>query len=98
MTRIMDNKYVKRPAGVVLSPDETKIYLVEAHPSSPRLVVFELKRDGTVVDAPPYIVHDFDKGKGGDGLCIDSHGKSPPRALTSAVAHAGAGEVVCACR
>lgn len=77
VTRIVDNRYVKQPAGIALSPDETKLYLIDGHHSASRLVVFELKRDGSIVDAPPYIIHDFGKGRLADGLCIDSHGTRP---------------------
>jgi len=74
VVRILDNHQVKRPAGIVLSPDETKLYIVDAHPSSPRLLAFALRRDGTVIEVP-HVIYDFVKGKGGNGLCIDHHGE-----------------------
>ncbi len=75
MTQILNNRYVKRPSGIAVSANETILYLVENHSAANRLLAFQLQKDGSVADTPPRIIHDFGRGRGGDGLCLDRQGQ-----------------------
>ncbi len=71
VTRIIDD--VTKPNGIVLSPDMKTLYLAESHPRGDRLLLaYPLKADGTV--GPKKVLHDFGKGRGIDGMCIDVQG------------------------
>ena len=66
---------VHMPNGIVTSPDNRKLYLIEAHPDRDfhrDIRVYDLKPDGTVADERVLI--DFYPGRSGDGMCIDAEG------------------------
>ncbi|MBK8504145.1 MAG: SMP-30/gluconolactonase/LRE family protein [Saprospiraceae bacterium] len=66
---------VQMPNGVVISPDNKKLYLIEAHPDTDRhrsILVFDLDRDGSISNQRTLI--DFYPGRSGDGMCIDAEG------------------------
>ncbi len=64
---------VKKPNGIVLSPDMKTLYLAENNPAGDRhLLAYPLKADGTV--GKKHILHDFGKGRGIDGMTIDIKG------------------------
>ena len=61
--------------GVMISPDDRKLYVVEMNrgPNGPRRVrVFDLGTDGTASN--PRVFHEFFPGRGGDGMVIDVDG------------------------
>ncbi|MEZ4703572.1 MAG: SMP-30/gluconolactonase/LRE family protein [Rhodothermales bacterium] len=66
---------VHMPNGVVISPDNRTLYLIEAHPDAGRnrhIKAYDLLADGSV--ANPRILIDFYPGRSGDGMCIDAEG------------------------
>jgi gluconolactonase len=66
---------VHMPNGIVLSPDETTLYLIEAHPDADHhrdIRAYDLSADGTV--SGERVVIDFYPGRSGDGMCIDAEG------------------------
>ena len=66
---------VHMPNGIVTSPDNTKLYLIEAHPNANHhrdIRVYDLKDNGTVANGR--ILIDFYPGRSGDGMCIDAKG------------------------
>ena len=66
---------VHMPNGIVLSPDESKLYLIEAHPDADRhrdIRVYDVAVDGSLKNGRVLI--DFYPGRSGDGMCIDSQG------------------------
>lgn len=66
---------VHMPNGIVLSPDEKVLYLIEAHPDADHnrcIFAYDLRDDGTVANRRTLI--DFYPGRSGDGMCIDSEG------------------------
>lgn len=66
---------VHMPNGIVTSPDDTKLYVIEAHPDADHLRdirVYDLNGDGTVSN--PRVLIDFYPGRSGDGMCIDASG------------------------
>ncbi|MCA9121497.1 MAG: SMP-30/gluconolactonase/LRE family protein [Planctomycetaceae bacterium] len=66
---------VHMPNGIVTSPDNSKLYLIEAHPDADHhrdIRVYDLNADGTVSNGRVLI--DFYPGRSGDGMCIDAEG------------------------
>ncbi len=64
---------VQKPNGIVLSPDMATLYLADSSPRGHQhLLAFPLKPDGTV--GPKRLLHDFGKGRGIDGMCVDVRG------------------------
>lgn len=71
VTRIID--HVKKPNGIILSPDMKWLYLAENDPKGKRLLLkYPLNKDGSV--GKHKVLHDFGKGRGIDGMAIDSKG------------------------
>lgn len=65
---------VQKPNGIILSPDMKTLYLADNNPSGNRhLLAFELKPDGSV--GAKKLLHDFGKGRGIDGMCVDVKGQ-----------------------
>ena len=65
---------VHMPNGLVISPDESVIYLIEAHPDTDHnrcILAFDL-RDGELSNRR--ILINFYPGRSGDGMCIDREG------------------------
>lgn len=66
---------VHMPNGIVTSPDNKRLYLIEAHPGADHrreIRVYDLKDNGRVSGGRTLI--DFYPGRSGDGMCIDSTG------------------------
>ncbi|MEO8493669.1 MAG: SMP-30/gluconolactonase/LRE family protein [Planctomycetota bacterium] len=66
---------VHMPNGIVTSPDNKKLYLIEAHPAADHhrdIRVYDLNADGSVSNGRVLI--DFYPGRSGDGMCIDAEG------------------------
>ncbi|HIE93511.1 MAG TPA: SMP-30/gluconolactonase/LRE family protein [Acidobacteria bacterium] len=75
VTRILTEPEVIRPNGIVISPDDTTLYLLETEQSAagPRLIrAYDLSEDGTVSNMR--VFHDFHPGRSGDGMTVDSGG------------------------
>jgi gluconolactonase len=66
-------KDVEKPNGIAVSPDMKLLYLADNNPKGNRhLLVFPLKADGSV--GAKKVLHDFGKGRGIDGMEVDSKG------------------------
>lgn len=66
---------VHMPNGIVTSPDNQRLYLIEAHPDAEHhrdIRVYDLNADGTVSNGR--VLFDFYPGRSGDGMCIDAKG------------------------
>jgi gluconolactonase len=66
---------VHMPNGIVVSPDNQRLYLIEAHPEADHhrdIRVYDLSGDGSVSNGRVLI--DFYPGRSGDGMCIDAKG------------------------
>ena len=75
VTRIITQPEIQRPNGIALSPDERTLYLVDSCPilgGHRKIWAFDLSADGT--PSGQRLVVDFGKGRGGDGMCVDSEG------------------------
>ncbi len=77
LVRVLDNKIVARPNGIAISQDEKTLYVVDNNPVVPqrKLWAFTLNDGGSgLPTGKPRELHDFGKGRGGDGMCMDSEG------------------------
>lgn len=73
--RILTEPETEMPNGIVISPDDSTLYLIEAHPDAgkPRMIrAYDLQEDGTVANRR--IFHNFYPGRSGDGMTIDAAG------------------------
>ena len=67
--------FTDMPNGIVTSPDDKRLYLIEAHPDAKHLRsirAFDLNANGVPISQRPFI--NFYPGRSGDGMCIDSKG------------------------
>lgn len=75
LDQILAYPEVHMPNGIVTSPDNKLLYLIEAHPDADHhrdIRVYDLNDDGTVSGGR--VVIDFYPGRSGDGMCIDAKG------------------------
>ena len=75
LARILAAPDVRSPNGIQISPDDRKLYLVEANqgPGGPRLIrSYDLQPDGTVHNMR--VLYDFSPGRSADGMSIDTQG------------------------
>jgi gluconolactonase len=73
VTRVISD--VRKPNGIVLSPDQKTLYLAESNVAPKRsrqLRAYSLKEDGTV--GPTKVLHDFGADRGIDGMTVTSEG------------------------
>lgn len=64
---------VEKPNGIILSPNMKTLYLANSNPGGPQqLLAYPLRSDGTV--GAKRVLHDFGKGRGIDGMCVDREG------------------------
>ncbi len=75
VTQILAFPEVHMPNGIVTSPDNKKLYVIEAHPDADHhrdIRVYDLRQDGSVSNGR--VLVDFYPGRSGDGMCIDAKG------------------------
>jgi gluconolactonase len=75
LARILAAPDVRGPNGIQISPDDRKLYLVEANQTQggPRLIrSYDLQPDGTVRNMK--VLYDFSPGRSADGMSIDVEG------------------------
>lgn len=73
--QILREPDVHRPNGIVLSPDEETLYLIETDGGEGRnrnISAYDILPDGTVTNHR--VLVDFYPGRSGDGMCIDAEG------------------------
>ena len=66
---------IHMPNGIVISPDERTLYLIEAHPDADHhrdIRAYDLHEDGSL--SHERLLIDFYPGRSGDGMCIDAEG------------------------
>ncbi|MGE3820060.1 MAG: SMP-30/gluconolactonase/LRE family protein [Isosphaeraceae bacterium] len=77
VTRILSQPEIERPNGLALTPDAKTLYLIDSHarPGGNRKIwAFGLTDAGAVAPGSRRLVYDFGKGRGGDGLRLDTAG------------------------
>lgn len=75
VVQLLTEPEIHMPNGIVLSPDEKILYLIEAHSGANRhrkILAFDLSKDGSISNKRTLI--DFYPGRSGDGMCIDEKG------------------------
>lgn len=75
VVRILQSPDIHMPNGLVTAPDDSILYLIEAHPNADRnrnIRAFALGDDG--VASNDRMLIDFYPGRGGDGMAIDAEG------------------------
>ncbi len=75
LTQLLAWPVVHMPNGIVTSPDDKILYVIETHPAADRhrnILAFDLKRDGSLANRRTHI--DFYPGRSGDGMCVDAQG------------------------
>jgi gluconolactonase len=75
LTQLLKWPDIHMPNGIVISPDNRTLYLIEAHPDADRnrnILAFDLATDGSLSNRRTLI--NFYPGRSGDGMCIDSQG------------------------
>ena len=75
LSRILNRPSIERPNGLIVSPDDRILYLIEANSAAggARMIrAYDLHPDGTV--SGMRVFHNFYPGRSGDGMCIDSDG------------------------
>lgn len=75
VSRLLAAPQIQKPNGIMTSPDDKTLYLVEANQSQSgaRMIrAYDLLPDGTVRNMR--VFHDFSPGRSADGLCIDTKG------------------------
>ena len=73
--RILTEPDIDKPNGLVISPDDKTLYMIEANgrENGARMIrAYDLQPDGTVTNMR--VFHDFYPGRSGDGMTIDSEG------------------------
>ncbi|MBS7706049.1 SMP-30/gluconolactonase/LRE family protein [Chelatococcus asaccharovorans] len=76
VVRILDHHRVREPNGIVVSPDDATLYLVENDPRPGgirRLLAFALDETGAAGEGR--VLHDFGDGRSADGLSVDRSGR-----------------------
>ncbi|MCC6863073.1 MAG: SMP-30/gluconolactonase/LRE family protein [Bryobacterales bacterium] len=75
LARILASPDIEKPNGVMISPDDRTLYLVESNQveGGARMIrAYDLAGDGSVRNMR--VFHNFYPGRSADGLCIDSRG------------------------
>jgi len=72
INRILTEPEIRAPNGLIVSPDDKTFYLVDSGPQDRVIRSYDLAPDGTVSNMR--VFHDFNPGRGGDGLAIDTEG------------------------
>jgi gluconolactonase len=75
MHQLLTEPQVQMPNGMVVSPDDKILYLIEAHGEknhNRNILAFDLHDDGSISNRR--ILYDFYPGRSGDGMSIDKEG------------------------
>ena len=76
VTRVITQPAIGRPNGIAVTPDGRTLYVVDSNYISPtanrKIWAFDVAADGSV--AKQRQVYDFGRGRGGDGMRLDSQG------------------------
>ncbi|QXD23882.1 SMP-30/gluconolactonase/LRE family protein [Opitutia bacterium ISCC 51] len=74
-TQLLAEPDVHMPNGIIVSPDEKTLHLIEAHGEASKkrcIVSYKLAADGSLSKRSQII--DFYPGRSGDGMCVDEAG------------------------
>jgi gluconolactonase len=74
-TRVLSQPAIERPNGIAITSDAQTLYVIDSHPrpgGARKIWAFEVSSDGRLSNQR--LVYDFGKGRGGDGMRLDSAG------------------------
>jgi gluconolactonase len=75
VVRVLSQPAIERPNGLAITPDDRTLYVIDSHPrpgGNRKIWAFDVAADGT--PGPPRLVFDFGRGRGGDGMRLDTRG------------------------
>ncbi len=75
VAQILKEPQIERPNGIVISPDDKILYLIEAHiaKGGAKLIrAYDLQPDGAVANMR--VFYNFAPGRSGDGMTVDTQG------------------------
>lgn len=75
VARVLAPPQIEKPNGIMISPDDKTLYLVEASQieGGARMIrAYDLAPDGTV--SKMRVFHNFSPGRSADGICVDTKG------------------------
>jgi gluconolactonase len=76
VTRVITQPAIGRPNGIAVTPDGQTLYVVDSNYINPtgnrKIWAFDISADGTA--SKQRQVYDFGRGRGGDGLRLDTQG------------------------
>jgi gluconolactonase len=76
VTRVITQPAIGRPNGLAIAPDGRTLYVIDSNYISPsgnrKIWAFDVAADGGV--SKQRVVYDFGRGRGGDGMRLDSQG------------------------
>ena len=73
--RILTQPVIQKPNGIVVTPDDRTLYLIDSNPlpgGNRKVWAFRLDAGGNASEQR--LVYDFGTGRGGDGMRIDAQG------------------------
>jgi len=73
--QLLTEPHIHMPNGIVVSPDEKTLYVIEAHSDenhSRNILAFDLHEDGSLSNRR--VLYNFYPGRSGDGMSIDVEG------------------------
>lgn len=75
LVRVLGADRIARPNGIAISADQKTLFVVDNHPVKPvrKLWAFKLDEQG-LPQGKGRELYDWGKGRGGDGMCIDTQG------------------------
>lgn len=73
LVRVLGSDQIARPNGIAISSDNRTLFVIDNHPIKPvrKVFAFELN-DAGLPKGKRKEFYDFGKGRGADGMCIDS--------------------------
>jgi gluconolactonase len=75
VVRVISQPAIERPNGLAMAPDTRTLYLIDSHPrpgGNRKIWAFDIADDGSATGQR--LVFDFGKGRGGDGMRLDTRG------------------------
>ena len=75
VVRVLAQPAIERPNGLAITPDDRTLYVIDSHPrpgGNRKIWAFDVAEDGSL--GRQRLVFDFGKGRGGDGMRLDTRG------------------------
>ena len=75
VVRVISQPAIERPNGLAMTPDDRTLYVIDSHPrpgGNRKIWAFDVAEDGSA--SGQRLVFDFGKGRGGDGMRLDTRG------------------------